>query len=185
MNNGTKKLNLGCGNDVKEGWVNLDSARLPGVDVVHDIEKLPLPFSDGEFNEIFCQDILEHVSYVPVLRDLYRTLKKGGRILIRVPHFTSKNFYLDPTHRHAFSINTFDFFVRGTEFWNDRPYYFDFSFEKKLGCQITFELSSRLFFYNRSVARLVNSSPRMQKFYESSFLSRIFPAENIVIVLEK
>ena len=185
MNSEVKKLNLGCGNDIKRGWVNLDSVELPGVDVVHDIEHLPLPFPDETFNEVLCQDVLEHVSYIPVLRDLHRITKKGGRIFVRVPHFTSKNFYLDPTHRHAFSINTFDFFVRGTEFWRDRSYYFDFSFEKVAECRITFELSSRLFFYNRFIARLVNSSSRMQKFYESSFLSRMFPAENVVIVLEK
>lgn len=185
MEKSVKKLNLGCGNDIRKGWINLDSVKLPGVDVARDIEHLPLPFSDEEFDEILCQDILEHVSYIPVLRDLHRITKKGGCIFVRVPHFTSKNVFLDPTHRHAFSINTFDFFVRGTEFWRDRPYYFNFSFEKKLDCAITFELSSRLFFYNRLIARFVNSSSAMQKFYESSFLSRIFPAENVVITLEK
>ena len=37
-----QKLNLGCGTEIKKGWVNLDSVALAGVDVVHDIEKLPL-----------------------------------------------------------------------------------------------------------------------------------------------
>src|SRR4051812_1511318 len=72
-----KKLNIGCGTDTKEGWVNLDAAGLPGVDVVHDIEKLPLPFADDSFDEILAQDVLEHVEYVPVLQDLRRILKKG------------------------------------------------------------------------------------------------------------
>jgi hypothetical protein len=32
-----KRLNLGCGRDVRPNWVNLDRVSLPGVDVVHDI----------------------------------------------------------------------------------------------------------------------------------------------------
>src|SRR3989339_1317786 len=127
--NPVKKLNLGCGNDIKQGWVNLDSAKLPGVNVVRNIEELPLPFGDGEFDEILANDILEHVEYVPVLKDIHRILKKGGKLTIRVPHFTSKTNFIDPTHKKRFSIETFDFFVSGTKRYRKRPYYFDFAFE--------------------------------------------------------
>ena len=108
------KLNLGCGENIKEGWVNLDSAALPGVDVTHDIEKIPFPFKDGEFDEILCRDVLEHVEYIPTLRELHRILKPGGVLRIQVPHFTSRNNFVDPTHRRMFSISTFDFFAAGT-----------------------------------------------------------------------
>jgi len=37
-----KKLNLGCGNDIKKDYVNLDIAKLQGVNVVWDVNKLPL-----------------------------------------------------------------------------------------------------------------------------------------------
>ena len=109
-----KKLNLGSGKDIKDGWVNLDSAKLPGVDIVHDIEKLPLPFGDNEFNEILCQDILEHIEYIPVLKDIHRILKKGGKLTIRVPHFTSKSNFIDPTHKKRFSIYTFEMFCKNS-----------------------------------------------------------------------
>ena len=29
----TNKLNIGCGRDMKEGYVNLDKLNLPGVDI--------------------------------------------------------------------------------------------------------------------------------------------------------
>lgn len=32
-----KRLNLGCGRDIKKGWINLDILKLPGVDVVYDL----------------------------------------------------------------------------------------------------------------------------------------------------
>ena len=180
-----KKLNLGCGTDIKDGWVNLDSAALPGVDVVHDIEKLPLPFADSSVDEVLCQDILEHVEYAPILKDLYRVLTPGGVLHIRVPHFTSKNNFIDPTHRRLFSINTFDFFAAGTKLHDERPYYFDFHFSFVKHREIQFELSSRYFFLNRFVGRWVNKSPWRQEYYESTGLSRLFPAQNIHISLVK
>lgn len=105
-----KKLNLGCGRDIRRGWVNLDKAKLPGIDIVHDVESLPLPFGDEEFDFVLCRDIFEHVEYIPVLRDIHRILKKGGVVKIRVPHFTSRRNFHDPTHKKQFSIKTFDFF---------------------------------------------------------------------------
>ena len=186
----SKKLNLGCGTDIRKGWINLDSARLPGVNVVHDIEKLPLPFANEEFDAILAQDVLEHVEYIPVLKDLHRIVKKGGSLTIRVPHFTSKNNFIDPTHKKLFSVNTWDFFVKNTLTPNphlekERAYYFDFVFDRMPRRRITFEKSSRIFFYNRFCEWFFNFSPRMQSFYESTGLSREFPAENIVVELRK
>ena len=80
----SKKLNLGCGTDIRTGWINLDKFGLPGVDVCHDIQELPLPFDDASFDEILCKDILEHVEYIPLLGDLHRILKHGG-ILVTLP----------------------------------------------------------------------------------------------------
>src|SRR3989338_9371651 len=164
--NPVKKLNLGCGNDIKQGWVNLDSAKLPGVNVVRNIEELPLPFGDGEFDEILANDILEHVEYIPVLKDLHRILKPGGKLTVRVPHFTSKNNFADPTHKKLFSVVTFDFFSKHPVFGKpkDREYYFDFHFDHIKKIHITFERSSRWFFYNRLIDLIANASPRMQYF---------------------
>jgi ubiquinone/menaquinone biosynthesis C-methylase UbiE len=181
-----KKLNLGCGTDIKKGWINLDSADLPGVDVVHDINILPLPFGENSFDEILCQDILEHTeNYIPLLKELHRVLTPGGVLHIRVPHFTSKNNFIDPTHRRMFSSFTFDFFIKGTRWHDVRHYYTDFAFSDMTKPELTFELSSRAFFYNKFVAPIINKSRHRQGFYESTMLSRLFPAVNILITLKK
>ena len=182
---GKKRLNLGCGSDIKDGWVNLDWINLPGVNVVHDIEILPLPFQDEEFDEILCQDILEHIEYILVLKDLYRILKKGGKLSIRVPHFTSKNNFINPTHKKLFSVSTFDFFVKGTRIFRERPYYFDFAYARVAYIHITFERGSSILFYNTLVEWFINLSPRIQRLYESTGFSRVFPAENIILELVK
>lgn len=180
-----KKLNIGCGTHIKSGWVNLDIANLPGVDVVHDIEKLPLPFKDEQFDEILCEFVLEHINWPPVLKEIHRILAPGGKLRVLVPHFTSKQNFTDPQHVRLFSIETFDFFIPSTKTYQSHPGYFDFHFTSIPEHRITFELSSRLFFFNKFVAKWVNKTKYRQQLYESLFLSRIFPAENIIFTIVK
>ena len=179
----SERLNVGCGTDVRPGWVNLDVAALPGVDVVHDLNELPLPLEDERFDEIDCQDVLEHLDYVPLLRELHRVLKPGGRLTVQSPHFSSRAVYLDPTHRTAFSIDTLRFFVPSDRF-GERAYYFDFSFGAVESARIVFH-RYRGQPWNYVMEPLVNSSPAMQEWYEETFLSRLFPAANIRVVLVK
>jgi SAM-dependent methyltransferase len=183
MNSDADKLNLGCGHDTREGWVNLDSAELPGVDVVHDLSVVPLPFEGERFSEVLCQDVLEHVDYVPVLRDIHRVLRPGGKVMIRSPHYSSRAFYVDPTHRTAFSIDTLAFFARESDY-AARSYYFDFHFERVESARIAFH-RYRWQPWNYLVEPLINSSIRVQRYYEDSFLCRLFPAANIEVVLVK
>lgn len=169
------RLNLGCGADIKEGWINLDGTAYPGVQVVHNLEVLPLPFDDDFFDEILCQDVLEHIEYVPLMKELYRILKPGACVYIRVPHFTSKNNFIDPTHKKRFSCQTFNFFVG--------PSYFDYSFSAVTKRKISF--SKGLLFYNYVMELFVNLGVVCMKAYESTALCRLFPAENILIILKK
>jgi len=62
---------------------------------------------------------------------------------------------------------------------------FDFHFDRVSNIRITFEKSSRWFFYNRFVEMFVNKSPGRQYYYEATGISREFPAENIIVELIK
>ena len=107
-----KILNLGCGTDIKKGCVNLDIAKLPGVDVVWNIEKTPYPFKDNTFDEIICSHVLEHVSdLIKVMEELWRISKPGAKIIITVPHFSGYYAFVDPTHKRFFTYGTFDYFT--------------------------------------------------------------------------
>jgi SAM-dependent methyltransferase len=176
-----RKLHLGCGHDVKTGWVNLDSARLPGVDVVHDIEKMPWPFESESFDHISAHQLLEHVEYIPVLREAHRILRAGGTFEIDVPHFTSRNNWIDPTHKKTFSIRTFEFFVKDSRFGRD--YYFDFAFRRLRRQRLVFE--KKWLLYNYLVEPLVNLHPKIAVLYEATFLRSLFPAESVTVELEK
>lgn len=178
-----RRLNLGCGTDIRPGFVNLDVAALPGVDVVHDLDVLPLPFDDGTFAEIVCKDLLEHIDLIGVLRECHRILVPGGLLHMQSPHFTASAFYADPTHRTAFSIDTLHFFsARGRH--EDRGYYFDFHFSGIRSERIVFH-KHPLKPWNYVVDPLINADPRLQTYYEETFLARLFPALNVQVSLVK
>jgi SAM-dependent methyltransferase len=177
------RLNLGCGHDVRPGHVNLDAAPLPGVDVVHDLNVLPLPFEDERFVKVVCKDVLEHVDYIPLLREVHRILRPGGTVDIESPHYTSRAYPLDPTHRTAFSVDTFEFFTRASR-WAERDYYFDFHFERVASSLIVFH-RYRWQPWNYLVEPFVNATRGIQTFYEETFLSRLFPAANVRVTLVK
>ena len=85
----TLKLNLGCGSDIKEGYVNIDMHYKAGVDVVCDIASLgELGYKDNTVDEIYMKEVLEHVSHLKiehVLKRCHTLLKPKGKIYIKVP----------------------------------------------------------------------------------------------------
>jgi SAM-dependent methyltransferase len=183
MGHVSERLNLGCGTDVRAGWINLDVAPLAGVDVVHDLSSLPLPFDDNRFSEILAKDVLEHLDYIPVLRDLHRVLAPGGLLHVVAPHFTSPAVWVDPTHRTAFSIDTLRFFAAGERF-GARSYYFDFAFSGIERAWIVFH-RYRWQPWNYLLEPLVNARPAFQTYYEETAVSRLFPAANVEVTLRK
>ena len=66
------KLNLGCGKDIKDGYVNLDIVDYGG-NQIHDINTFPYPFPENNFDEIYASHILEHI--VNFNKTINRTLQ--------------------------------------------------------------------------------------------------------------
>lgn len=105
-----KKLNLGCGEDYRENWINLDFNRKMKADVYADIEK-KLPFKGNTFDYVYTEHVLEHVrNLVQLMKELKRVCKNGAIIEIRVPHASSMLAFQDPTHVRFFTYLTFDYF---------------------------------------------------------------------------
>ena len=104
------KLNLACGHDYIEGFVNLDGDETTKADVYCqlDLADVKLPFEDGHFDFIYASHILEHIWYLPQLKlELIRILRTGGKMLVIVPHFLSVDAWGDDTHCRAFSPGSF------------------------------------------------------------------------------
>ncbi|HYP82112.1 class I SAM-dependent methyltransferase [Variovorax sp.] len=82
-----KRLNLGCGYDVRPGYLNVDLHERHGPDLVADVTSLDM-LPDGEFVEIVAQDVLEHVERHKVhvaLKEWARLLAPEGILQVQVP----------------------------------------------------------------------------------------------------
>lgn len=107
------KLNLGCGKDIKKGYINADIVQSEGVDNNFDFNIFPYPFSSNEFDEILADNILEHLDDIPkVMKELHRISKPGGHLRIIVPYYNCYGAYNDITHKHYFSHLSFDPFYK-------------------------------------------------------------------------
>jgi glycosyltransferase involved in cell wall biosynthesis len=107
----SNKLNLGAGRDIKEGYDNLDMTKLPGVNIVHDLNEYPWPIEDETYDKVEAWDVFEHLENVPKTMDeCHRILKENGTLFIRVPdaRFPEK-CWIDPTHKRGFCPESFDY----------------------------------------------------------------------------
>lgn len=102
------KLNLGSGKDIRNGYINVDIAKVDGVDVVHDLNKYPYPFKANSAEEVLCFHIIEHLdSPIRFLEELFRICRNNAIIRIETPHHASGNAYADLTHKNFFNLQAF------------------------------------------------------------------------------
>src|SRR5258708_10402754 len=110
------KLDLGCGNDKKPGFIGIDKYMEPGVtDVIVDLDApgMTLPYSDDSVTEIRAEQFLEHIhNLFPLMNECHRVLKKDGIFEIIVPLFPSRSSMDDHTHVRFFTKSTFHYFTK-------------------------------------------------------------------------
>jgi len=116
-----KELLIGCGNDRRKRlhlddpptWdelVTIDHDPNCGADVVHDLEELPWPFEDNEFDGVHAYEVLEHLgrqgdykSFFAHFTEIYRVLKHGGHLFATVPAWNDIWAWGDPSHTRIIS----------------------------------------------------------------------------------
>jgi SAM-dependent methyltransferase len=99
---GRFNLYLGGANRRVPGYINLDIASVPGVDVQADAHHLP--FGSDLFTRVECDAVLEHVtSPAGVMNEIRRVLAPGGFAHLVVPF--CHPFHQYPRDFHRFSID--------------------------------------------------------------------------------
>jgi SAM-dependent methyltransferase len=84
------KLNIGCGSNKIEGYINIDEEESVKPDLVLDILEKRLPYEDNSVEEILFFHCIEHVRKVyhdAILTEFYRVLQPDGKIYISYPNF--------------------------------------------------------------------------------------------------
>lgn len=100
------KLNLGCGNKLLPGYINVDIAESRGEgrpDVVCDLRRLT-SFADASADEVLSVHVVEHFwrwEAVEVIKEWVRVLKPGGKMILECPNLLSacEEFIRNPDER--------------------------------------------------------------------------------------
>jgi len=164
-----KTLDVGCGMSKLPGAVGMDNNPLVNPDVLHDLETIPYPFPDNEFDAIHCGQVLEHTrDIIPIMKELHRIGKPGVVVSISVPHFSGKTAFMDPSHRSFFGWPSFTYFTK--------DYFYTGARYEIVNQELTF---SKLFIYT-GIAFVANKLPR---FYED-YLKGFFPARNLCVAMK-
>lgn len=177
------KLDLGCGNKKRAGFMGLDKIKLAGVDIVCDLDKENIPLDDNSVEEIQTRHFMEHTSdLVKVMDELWRVSCDKGKIIIVVPYYNSLGAFRDPTHRRFFTYETFDYFTeteRCPSFYTEKK--FKINKKKILFYPENSNIFGRIRFFHLTLLQIVaNLFPYL---YEHSFL-KLFSARDLYVELE-
>jgi SAM-dependent methyltransferase len=172
-------LELGCGHRRRvPGSVGVDANPTTKADVIHDLNVFPYPFPSNEFDAVIAEHVLEHLeNVIGVMEEIHRIAKPGAKVFIEVPHYTSQDFYTDPTHRHSFTSTSMDYFIPGSGGLYDFGYSATARF-KKISVALGHRRSS--FLRRWYLDRILRRDPLR---YERQF-AFLFPVDRINFVLE-
>ena len=119
------ELLIGSGNRKKKflpigsHWTNvttLDINPKCNPDVIHDLNVIPYPFDDAQFDEIHAYEVLEHCGtqgdfrfFFSQFDEFYRILKPNGVIYGSTPTYDSNWAWSDPGHTRIITRDTLSF----------------------------------------------------------------------------
>jgi predicted SAM-dependent methyltransferase len=133
----TLKLDLACGQNIREGFEGVDMPTTPGIAHGVDLTKFPWPWADSSVLELHSSHFVEHLpmefvdangNYVPCgttgSRDLFfaffdechRILVPGGWMQVIVPCLRNNRAFQDPTHRRFLPAEAFLYLAKA---WRD------------------------------------------------------------------
>jgi len=111
MNLDKKILDLGCGKKKRPGSIGVDYSDRHNADIIHNLNIFPYPFKDGEIDEVYLDNVLEHLDDpMQVMEEVHRICKLQAKIKVIVPYFRSVWAFIDPTHQHFFTVDSFAYY---------------------------------------------------------------------------
>lgn len=106
------RLNLGCGYDHQEGYVNIDVREEVKPDLVCDIAEV-IPLEDNSVDEVRAFHILEHIPIgktIQAVTEIWRILKPEGKFISVTPSTEGRGAFQDPTHVSFWNKNSWMYY---------------------------------------------------------------------------
>ena len=107
------KLNVGCGQDYKQDYKNIDISKEVEADEYYDIIK-GIKEKDNSIDEILVGCVIEQIDsnkdFIFVMNEFHRVLKKDGLLWGYVPSTDPNVFYIDPIDKRFFTEHMFNYF---------------------------------------------------------------------------
>jgi SAM-dependent methyltransferase len=89
------RIELGCGNNKREGFHGLDIVRSPVTDYVANFEVDQLPFPDDSIEYVYSNHTFEHLGYLPnILREIVRVCRHDAVVEIWTPYGPSRDAFV-------------------------------------------------------------------------------------------
>jgi len=171
-----KVLDIGCGNRKRDGAIGIDINPRSQADIIHDLNITPYPFEESTFDEIYIDNVLEHLhDVIKTLEEIHRIGKPNALVKIIVPYFRSRWACIDPTHRHFFSVDSMSYFDPD----HIHCQLYDYSL-------VRFKIEKRIFnetlknsFFKKIMLMVANWKPSSYEWY----LSHLYPLDDITFYL--
>lgn len=161
-----KILDVGCGDAKVKGAVGIDCVKLSGVDIVHNLNSYPWPLKANSFDMVYMNNIIEHLpNSIKVMEEIYRILKKGGKVKIVTVYWNHYHSITDPQHISFFNEYSWDFYT------GQRKGYYTKSRFKLESMELTYDRIARRLFRNEKLLRFL-----------SRYLCNIIDGINVIMV---
>lgn len=128
---GYNRIHLGCGEQLKAGWINIDrkgpaTGQAWSDFVKADLEQDPIPMKEGSADFVFSEDFLEHLppgAGIQLMNEIWRVLVPGGIMEHYVPNAGSQNDFGSPSHLSHWNWQCFEHFDVNSYRWKkDRAF---------------------------------------------------------------
>ena len=106
------RIDLGCGSHKVTGYIGVDVAPSPSVDIVADLTRR-FPFGSSSVDHLRAHDIIEHLpDRIHTMNEIWRICKPDALVDIRVPSSDGRGAFQDPTHVSFWNVNSFLYYSR-------------------------------------------------------------------------
>lgn len=183
------RLDVGCGDHkISSDHIGIDVIDYKDVDIIGNYKEVFSKIEGQRVDEIYSSHFLEHIDDLKYfIEDSSRILKKGGKAIFKVPHFSNPYYYSDPTHVKFFGLYTFCYFAKCNFLKRKIPQYghsINFIIDD---IKINFKSTPPFYLrhgFKKILGIVINSSNYTKEFWEEN-LCYIFPAYELVFKLKK